>query len=119
MRITNIIIPTIFFYACNHLKHDPNKSDTSAFDTSKTVMTDTTKKDILEQINIDIKSGFYDKEEILTNIEDYLDQIPFDHEWTRQQIDNAYSNRLKEQSKWSNITDFDRLVKAFDHLNSS
>jgi hypothetical protein len=99
--------------------HGTAKSDSSAIDTSKSVMTDTTKKDIFEQINIDIKSGFYDKEEIFTNIEDYLYQVPFDHEWTRQQIDKAYSDRLKEQSNWSTITDFDRLVRAFDKLNSS
>jgi hypothetical protein len=82
-------------------------------------MTDTTKKDILEQVDISIKSGFYDKEEIFINVEDYLYEIPFDHEWAKQQIDKAYSERLKEQSTWPAVTDFDKLVQAFDKLNSS
>lgn len=82
-------------------------------------MTDTTKKDIIEQIRVSIKSGFYDKEEIITNIEDYLYEIPFDQDWTKHQIDKAYAERLKEQSIWSAVTDFDKLVQAFDRLNSS
>jgi hypothetical protein len=82
-------------------------------------MTDTTKGDIIEEIGISVKSGFYDKEEIFSNVEDYLYEIPFDHEWTKQQIDSAYSERLKEQSTWPETTDFDNLVKAFDKLNSS
>src|SRR5215210_1476043 len=105
MRFTKIIILTIFFCACNNSKHDTTKSESPAIDPSKNVMTDTTKKDILDQINIDIKSGFYDKEEIFTNIEDYLDQIPFDHEWAKHEIDKAYSDRIKEQSTWPAITD--------------
>ena len=82
-------------------------------------MTDTTKGDIIEQIDVSVKSGFYDKEEILTHVEDYMYEIPFDHEWTKQQIEKAYSDRLKEQSTWSAVTDFDKLVLAFDKLNSS
>jgi hypothetical protein len=82
-------------------------------------MTDTTKNDIIEQLNISIKSGFYDKEEIFTNIEDYLYEIPFDQEWTKKQIDSAYAVRLREQTSWATVTDFDKLVQAFDKLNSS
>ncbi len=82
-------------------------------------MTDTTKNDIIEQLNISIKSGFYDKEEIFRNIEDYLYEIPFDQDWTRKQIDSAYADRLKVQATWSAVTDFDKLVQAFDILNSS
>lgn len=82
-------------------------------------MTDTTKNDVLEQLSISIKSGFYDKEEIFTNIEDYLYEIPFDQDWTRKQIDSAYAKRLKEQATWASVTDFDKLVQAFDLLNSA
>jgi hypothetical protein len=119
MRFTTIILLTSLFWACTNSKHDPTKSDSSAINTSKSVMTDTTKKDILEQVNISVKSGFYDKEEIFTNVEDYLYEIPFDHEWAKQQIDKAYSERLREQSTWPTVTDFDKLVQAFDKLNSS
>lgn len=82
-------------------------------------MTDTTQNDIIEQLNISIKSGFYDKEEIFTNIEDYLYEIPFDQDWTKKQIDSAYAERLREQESWATVTDFDKLVQAFDKLNSS
>jgi hypothetical protein len=82
-------------------------------------MTDTTKNDIIEQLNISIKSGFYDKEDIFTNIEDYLYEIPFDRDWTKKQIDSAYADRLNAQATWPAITDFDKLVQAFDILNSS
>jgi len=82
-------------------------------------MTDETKKDIIEQINISIKSGFYNKEDIFNNVEDYLYEITYDHDWTSLQIDKAYSDRLKEQSTWPTVTDFEKLVKAFDKLNSS
>lgn len=82
-------------------------------------MTDTTKNDIIEQLNISIKSGFYDKEEIFTNIEDYLYENPFDEDWTKKQIDSAYAERLKQQTSWATVTDFDKLVQAFDKLNSS
>ena len=74
-------------------------------------MTDTTKNDIIEQLNISIKSGFYDKEEIFTNIEDYLYENPFDEDWTKKQIDSAYAERLKQQTSWATVTDFDKLVQ--------
>ena len=59
------------------------------------------------------------KEEIFTNIEDYLYEIPFDQDWTRKIIDTAYADRLTEQKSWATVTDFDKLVQAFDILNSS
>ena len=82
-------------------------------------MTDTIKNDIIEQSNISIKSGFYDKEEIFTTIEDYLYEIPFNEDWTRNKIDSAYAERLREQGSWATVTDFDKLVQVFDKLNSS
>jgi hypothetical protein len=91
----------------------------ATIDTVKSVMTDTTKRDVIEQIEVYIKSGFYDKEEVFTNVENYLYEIPFDHDWAKQQIDKAYSDRLKEQSIWPPVTDFDKLVQAFDNLNSA
>ena len=119
MRFITASILTILFFSCNNTKHDTENSNKATVISDKAVMTDTTKNDIIEQLNISIKSGFYDKEEIFTNIEDYLYEIPFDHEWTRKQIDSAYANRLKEQTTWSAVTDFDKLVQAFDILNSS
>lgn len=120
MYFTITITLVILILSCNtSTPHTENSEKATTIDTTKVIMTDTTKADILEEIDISVKSGFYDKEDILSNIEDYLYEIPFDHEWIRQQINKAYSERLKEQSTWPKITDFDKLVKAFDKLNSS
>jgi len=119
MRFITISILPIFFFSCNNSKHDKTNDAVTIIDTAKSAMTDTTKREIIEQIDISIKSGFYDKESTFTNVEDYLYEIPFDHDWTKKQIDKAYANRLKEQSMWPVVTDFDKLVQAFDKLNSS
>lgn len=119
MRFITIITLTILLFSCNNSKHDTENSNTSTVQSNKVAMTDTTKNDIIEQLNISIKSGFYDKEEIFTNIEDYLYEIPFDEDWTKKQIDSAYAERLKQQTSWATVTDFDKLVQAFDKLNSS
>lgn len=118
MHFTIIITLVILILSCN-TTDTKNSAETTTIDTNKVTMTDTTKTDILKEIDISVKSGFYDKEDISSNIEDYLYEIPFDHDWTKKQIDKSYSERLKEQSTWPLITDFDKLVKAFDKLNSS
>ena len=105
--------------SCNTPKHDKAVTTVTTIDSTKSVMSDTTKRDVIQQIDISIKSGFYDKEDIFAHVEDYLYEIPFDHDWTKQQIDKAYSGRLKEQSTWPTVTDFDKLVRVFDKLNSS
>ena len=116
--ITAIALPVAFF-SCNNSKHDTENSNTSLANSNKAVITDPTQADILQQLRISIRSGFYNKEEIFTNIEDYLYEIPFDQDWTKKQIDSAYAVQLKEQTTWPTVTDFDRLVQAFDLLNSS
>lgn len=110
---------TSLLFSCNNSKHDTENSNTTLFKADNAVMIDTTKNDIIKQLNTSLKSGFYNKEEIFTNIEDYLYEIPFDHNWTKKQIDSAYADRLKVQATWSAVTDFDKLVQAFDILNSS
>ncbi|MCY7291614.1 MAG: hypothetical protein LH615_05460, partial [Ferruginibacter sp.] len=110
---------TISFYSCTNPKQGAKNIDKSiSNDTLKTNMTDTLKTEILEQINTSIKSGFYDKDEIFNNVEDYLYEIPYDKEWTKQQIENIYATRLKEQKSWETMTDFDKLIQAFDKLNT-
>jgi hypothetical protein len=120
MRFITIIILAIFVYACNNSGDEPEKPmAVVGGDTSKIEMADTTKKDILEQIDVLVRSGFYDDDEIFTSIDEYLYEIPFDHNWTKEKIHKAYSDRVKEQASWPAITDFDKLVQAFDKLNSS
>jgi hypothetical protein len=118
MRTLTTIILTISFFSCTNTKQDSKAIDkTVSIDTLKTNMTDTLKAEVLEQINTSIKSGFYEKDEIFNNVEDYLYEIPYDKEWTKQQIENIYSARLKDQKSWATVTDFDKLTQAFDKLN--
>ena len=119
MRFIITITFTVLFCSCNNSKHDTENSNTTIHKSDLVTMADTTQNDIFEQLSVSIKSGFYDKEEIFTNIEDYLYEIPFDRNWTRKQIDSAYAIRLKEQATWASVTDFDKLVEAFDLLNSA
>jgi hypothetical protein len=120
MRTLTIIILIISILSCNNTKQD-NKAIGKEIisDTLKTSMTDTLKTEVLEQINTSIKSGFYDKDDIFNNVEDYLYEIPYDKEWTKLQIKNIYAARVKEQESWEAVTDFDKLVQAFDKLNSN
>ena len=120
MRTLIIIILTISLYSCINQKQDTKAIDQKiSIDTLKTSMTDTLKTEVLEQINTSIKSGFYDKDNVFNNVEDYLYEIQYDKEWTKQQIENIYAARIKEQSSWETITDFDKLTQAFDKLNTS
>ena len=125
MRLLIIISLAIFLLSCNNLKHDKNsvaaKTTVIAIhkDTTKKVMTDTLKNEVIEEINIDVKSGFYDKSDIFSRVDDYLYEIPFDSNWAKKQIDKIYTTRLKEQSTWQPVTDFDKLAQVFDKLNTT
>ena len=119
MRFLTALTLTALIYSCKNPKQDTGISNTPSHESEKVAMTDTTKNDILQEINISIKSGFYNKEDILANMEDYLYEIPYDQKWVKEQIENAYSTRLKEQKAWPTVTDFDKLAQAFDILNKS
>jgi hypothetical protein len=120
MRTLTIIILIISILSCNNTKQDNKAIDRKIIsDTIKRSMTDTLKTEVLEQINTSIKSGFYDKDDIFNNVEDYLYEIPYDKEWTKLQIENIYAARVKEQESWEAVTDFDKLVQTFDKLNSN
>lgn len=119
MRTLTIIILTISFYSCNNSKQESEFIDNiKKIDSLRNVMTDSLKTEVLEQINTSIKSGFYDKEIVFENVEEYLYEIPYDKDWTRKQIENIYTTRLKEQETWETETDFDKLTEAFDKLNT-
>lgn len=120
MRIAAILFLVVLVYSCNESARNNSKSNTSsAVESGSVNMNDTLRDDILKQIDIDVRSGFYTKEEIFTNVEDYLYEIPFDKVWVKEQIEMTYSKQLVEQAKQPSITDFDKLVQAFDELNSS
>lgn len=80
---------------------------------------DTLKDEVADEIGLLVKSGFFNKEETLEQIQDMLYDDPLDEAWIKQEIDKQYEQRLAEQNTWPKETDFDRLTQVFDHLNTS
>src|SRR5689334_20752440 len=112
-------IALISLLACNEAKPKKESTKPLTIDTTKQVMTDTLKDEVLYEIGVDIKSGFYDTEDVFSRVEDYLYEVEFDAAWARLEIDKAFAARAKEEANWPAITDFDKLARAFDELNSS
>jgi hypothetical protein len=80
-------------------------------------MTQDIKDEALEQLDLDIKFGFENEEDIYFGIRDmFYDEDDFDEEWLRQSIAEKYSQHQKDSLDWARPTDFDRLAKAFDEL---
>ena len=80
---------------------------------------DELKEEITDQVRSMIAGGFYDDEEIQENIMDLFYDEVLDEAWLKEEISRQYTARLKEQAAWPQETDFDRLARVFDQLNSS
>ena len=72
-----------------------------------------------EEITREIKIGFRDSAEAVESICDMFYKEKVDTPWVIKTVAAAYRRRLVEQTSWPAITDFDRLVKVFDRLNSN
>jgi hypothetical protein len=80
-------------------------------------MTQDIKNEALEQLELDIKFGFYNEEEIFDGIRDmFYDEDDFDEDWLRQNISEKYNQYQKDSLTWTKPNDFDRLAKTFDQL---
>lgn len=80
-------------------------------------MTQDIKDEALEQLELDIKFGFENKEELFDSIREmFYDEDDFDEEWLRQTISEKYEQHQKDSLTWTKPTDFDKLAKAFDEL---
>lgn len=67
-----------------------------------------------------VDSGFYSAEdafEVLT--EEMFAPGEIHLEWAKSTIDELFRVKLDDQKNWPNVTDCDRLDKAFDEMNSS
>ena len=106
-------------FSCNSSRQGSDNMKGDLPDTTGYSMTDTLKDQILDLIHTSIKSGFMDTAEIFNDVNDVFYEEPYNESWVRQQIKTQYSNKIKEQRKWPAVTDFDKLVMAFDSLNSS
>jgi hypothetical protein len=80
-------------------------------------MTQEVKNEALEQLELDIKFGFDNEEEIFDGIRDmFYDEDDFDEDWLRRNISEKYNQYQKESLTWTRPNDFDRLAKTFDQL---
>lgn len=77
------------------------------------------KLEISEQITAFVKGSFHDMEEILENIQDMFSDEELDEDWIEKEISKQYKAQSLLQKKWAKETDFDRLCRVFDKLNSS
>ena len=80
-------------------------------------MTEDIKNEALEQLELDVKFGFENENEIFESISDmFYDVDEFDDDWLRRAISERYKQHQKDSLTWKRPTDFDRLVITFDQL---
>ncbi|MGB4775763.1 MAG: hypothetical protein WBP45_11360, partial [Daejeonella sp.] len=80
-------------------------------------MTQDIKNEALEQLELDIKFGFENEEEIFDSIRDmFYNEEDFDEDWLRQTIAEKYKQHQHDSLSWTRPNDFDRLAKTFDQL---
>lgn len=116
--LTGLIL--VFLLSCNG--SDVKKTQvqlSSRTDTISYSSIDSLKLEISNEINAFVKSGFFNKKEILENFLEMFYNETLDTAWVKQEVYSQYEQRLAEQSKWEKETDFDRLAAVFDKLNSS
>jgi hypothetical protein len=75
------------------------------------------KQEALEQLELDIKFGFENTEEIFDSIRDmFYEEEDFDDDWLKQAIAQKYDQHQRNSLKWTHPTDFEKLALAFDDL---
>lgn len=82
-------------------------------------MTEEIKKEAIDQLELDIKFGFENEDELFESIREmFYDESDFDEGWFRDKISDRYSKHQSESLHWTHPTDFERLAKIFDELIS-
>lgn len=80
-------------------------------------MTQDIKDEALEQLELVIKIGFENEEELFDSIRDmFYDEENFDEDWLRQTIAEKYQQHQQDSLTWTRPNDFDRLAQTFDQL---
>jgi len=80
-------------------------------------MTDDVKNEALEQLDLDIKFGFENKDELFESIREmFYEEDDFDEDWLKLIISEKYNQHQQDSLTWTRPNDFDRLVKSFDQL---
>jgi len=100
-------------------QNTPDKSAPGSSAAQRYEMPDSLKKEMTEELDHFIKSGFYDSVEVIENMCDMFYKEKIDTPWLAGVAMRAYRRREAEQASWPAVTDFDKLVKAFDRLNAN
>ncbi|MBK9490031.1 MAG: hypothetical protein IPO07_15585 [Haliscomenobacter sp.] len=80
-------------------------------------MTDDIKSEALEQLELDIKFGFENEDELFESIKEmFYNEDDFDEDWLRKTISEKYNQHQNDSLTWTRPNDFDRLAKSFDQL---
>ncbi|HOY20935.1 MAG TPA: hypothetical protein PLC89_26710 [Haliscomenobacter sp.] len=80
-------------------------------------MTDDIKNEALEQLELDIKFGFENEDELFESIREmFYNEDDFDEDWLRKTISEKYNQHQNDSLTWTRPNDFDRLAKSFDQL---
>jgi hypothetical protein len=80
-------------------------------------MTQEAKNEALEQIELDIKFGFENEQQLFDGLEDmFYVEDDIDDVWLKQTIHQKYKQHQKEALQWAKPTGFDKLAKVFDQL---
>ncbi|BAO74453.1 hypothetical protein WPG_0223 [Winogradskyella sp. PG-2] len=81
-------------------------------------MNEDIKNEAIEQLEKDIHFGFYNSIDLLETISDmFYDVEDFDKVWFQNEIDTRLEQHEAESQHWEQLTDFQKLVNAFDDLN--
>jgi hypothetical protein len=76
-----------------------------------------TEAEIREQVTSMIGTGFYTHEDVRESVADNFEDA--DPNACAAIIDNLWAARLAEQQTWQGISSYDRLLAAFESLNSN
>jgi hypothetical protein len=80
-------------------------------------MTEEIKQEALEQLELDVKFGFENEEQLFESLREmFYDEDDFDENWLRHKISEKYSKHQIESADWTHPTDFERLAETFDEL---
>jgi hypothetical protein len=80
-------------------------------------MTEAIKQEVLEELQLEIKAGFKNEQQLFYSIRDmFYQEVDFDEEWLRQVIFTKYQQHQVESTGWKHPTDFERLAATFDEL---
>jgi hypothetical protein len=65
-------------------------------------MTEEIKQEAIDQLELDIKFGFENEEELFESIREmFYDQSDFDEGWLREKISDKYSKHQSESLNWT------------------